>query len=223
MRLQSCGSCGLSGILANPQMRMNSIHVSKGQRMSEVVLDNHGSSDSRWRCSRVGLLLFTAVAVALLCKPLPAQNAGGTASGSGSSGQASAAGSSGQATAQGDGAQASSAQGGNAQATAQSETSVYDSGGNALATDQTQMSAEQIIAIMQQQPGLRSTIKAMVAQQTGVAPSTISDEALYNNIRQDANLRAQVTTNLNQLGYAQTQLRRAMPQKLRAQPRRAGP
>jgi protein involved in polysaccharide export with SLBB domain len=42
----------------------------------------------------------------------------------------------------------------------------------------------------------------MVAQQTGVAPSTISDEALYSNIRQDANLRAQVTTNLNQLGYS---------------------
>jgi protein involved in polysaccharide export with SLBB domain len=164
--------------------------------MSEVVLDNQGSSGSTWRRSRVGLLLFTAV-VALLCKPLPAQNAGGTASGSGGGGQASAAGSGGQAT-----GQASSAQGDNAQATAQPETSVYDSGGNAQATDQTQMSADQIIAILQQQPGLRATVKAMVAQQTGVAPSTISDDALYNNIRQDANLRAQVTTNLNQLGYS---------------------
>ncbi|MGA2897759.1 MAG: SLBB domain-containing protein [Acidobacteriaceae bacterium] len=80
--------------------------------------------------------------------------------------------------------------------------SANEQSGNAQATDQTQMSADQIIAIMQQQPGLRATVKAMVAQQTGVAPSTISDEALYNNIRQDANLRAQVTTNLNQLGYS---------------------
>jgi protein involved in polysaccharide export with SLBB domain len=178
-------------------MQKNSIMLSKGQRMSEVVLDNHGSSDSRRRRSRLGLLLLIAVVVALLCKPLPAQNAGGTASGSGGGGQASTAGSGGQAT-----GQASSAQGDNAQATAQPETSVYDSGGNAQATDQTQMSADQIIAILQQQPGLRATVKAMVAQQTGVAPSTISDDALYNNIRQDANLRAQVTTNLNQLGYS---------------------
>ena len=102
--------------LAIPQMRKNSIMLSKGQRMSEVVLDNQGSSGSTWRRSRVGLLLITAVVVALLCKPLPAQNAGGTASGSGGGGQASAAGSSGQATAQDNGAQASSAQGGNAQA-----------------------------------------------------------------------------------------------------------
>jgi len=101
----------------------------KGQRMSEVVLDNHGSSDSRRRRSRVGLLLVTAVAVALLCKSLPAQNAGGTASGSGSGGQATAAGSSGQAT-----GQASSAQGDNAQAPAQSSDA--HANGNAQGTAQ---------------------------------------------------------------------------------------
>jgi protein involved in polysaccharide export with SLBB domain len=74
--------------------------------------------------------------------------------------------------------------------------------GNMQATDQESMSADQIIAILQQQPGLRTTVKAMVAQQTGADPSTISDDALYNTIRQDANLRAQVTTNFNQLGYS---------------------
>ena len=153
--------------------------------MSEVVLDNQGNSGSTWRRSRVGLLLYTAVAVALLCNSLPAQNAGGTASGSDSSCQASATGSSGQATDQCVAAQASSAQGDNAQAAVQPG-----------------MSAEQIIAILQQQPGLMATIKAMIAQQTGVDPSTISDDALYNRIQQDANLRAQVTTNLNQLGYS---------------------
>ena len=94
-----------------------------------MVLDNQGSSDSRRRRSRVGLLLFTAVAIALLCKPLPAQNAGGTASGSGGGGQASAAGSSGQAT-----GQAASAQGDNAQAPAQSSDA--QTSGNAQGTAQ---------------------------------------------------------------------------------------
>ena len=94
-----------------------------------MVLDNHGSSDSRRRRSRVGLLLVTAVAVALLCKSLPAQNAGGTASGSGSGGQATAAGSGGQAT-----GQASSVQGDNAQAAAQSSDA--QASGNAQGTAQ---------------------------------------------------------------------------------------
>ena len=35
--------------------------------MSEVVLDNQGSSGSTWRRSRVGLLLSTAVVTALYC------------------------------------------------------------------------------------------------------------------------------------------------------------
>jgi len=102
--------------------------------MSKVVLDNQGSPDSTWRRSRVGLLLITAVVVALLCKPLPAQNAGGTASGSGGGGQASAAGSSGQATAQGSDAQSSSTQGDNAQAPAQSSDA--QASGNAQGTAQ---------------------------------------------------------------------------------------
>ena len=73
MRLRCCGCCGLPGYLAIPQMRNDLNFVAKGQRMSEVVLDNQGSSDSRRRRSRVGLLLVTAVVFALLCKPLPAQ------------------------------------------------------------------------------------------------------------------------------------------------------
>ena len=89
------------------------------------------------------------------------------------------------------------------------------------------MSADQIIAILQQQPDLRASVKAMVAQQTGVDPSTISDDALYNSIRQDANLRAQVTTNLNQLGYSTNPIpasnQTVTATALRARPRRAGP
>jgi protein involved in polysaccharide export with SLBB domain len=172
-------------------------YVTKGQMMSEVVLENQGSSDSRRRRSRVGLLLFTAVAVALLCKPLPAQSTGGAASGSGSGGQATATGSDGQAVGQGAGTQ-----GDNAQATAQQGMTVYDSGGNAQATDPTQMSADQIIGILQQEPDLLDSVKAAAAQQAGVDPSTISDDALYDSIRQNPDLRAQVTKDLNKLGYS---------------------
>ena len=89
------------------------------------------------------------------------------------------------------------------------------------------MSADQIIAILQQQPDLLDSVKAMVAQQTGVDPSTISDDMLYNSIRQDANLRAQVTKDLNQLGYSTNPIpasnRTVKRPALRARPRRADP
>ena len=62
--------------------------------------------------------------------------------------------------------------------------------------------ADQIIGILQQQPDLLESMKAAAAQQTGVDPSTISDDTLYNSIRQDADLRAQMTKDLNQLGYS---------------------
>ena len=85
-------------------------------------------------------------------------------------------------------------QNGNAMAT--------DQNGNAMAATPASMSADQIIAILQQQPDLLDSVKATAAQQTGVDPSTISDDALYNRIRQDPDLRAQVTRDLNQLGYS---------------------
>jgi len=64
-----------------------------------------------WSRNRICGLLLTAVAVASLCKPLPAQNAGGTDPDSGSGGQAAT---------QSSDAQASSAQGDSPQAPAQS-------------------------------------------------------------------------------------------------------
>ena len=60
--------------LTNPQMRINLITFLKGQRMSEVVLDNHGSSDSRSRWNRVGGLLFTSVLGVFLCGVIAAQS-----------------------------------------------------------------------------------------------------------------------------------------------------
>ena len=76
-------------------------------------------------------------------------------------------------------------QNGNAMATEQN--------GNATTATSATMYAEQIIGILRQQPDLLQSVKDSVAQQTGMDPSTISDDALYNRIRQDADLRARVT------------------------------
>ena len=81
-------------------------------------------------------------------------------------------------------AQASSAQGDNAQAAV------------------SRMSAEQIIAIMQQQPGLLATMKAMIAQQTGVAQAPSATKRCITKSRRMPTCVPRVTTNLNQLGYS---------------------
>ena len=85
-------------------------------------------------------------------------------------------------------------QSGNAQGTNQSS--------NAEGTNQAPMSAEQIIGILQQEPVILANVKNMAARQLGVDPSTITDDALYNRIRQDISLREQITTELNNLGYS---------------------
>jgi len=64
------------------------------------------------------------------------------------------------------------------------------------------MSADQIVDILRQQPDLLADVKDAVARQTGVDPSTISDDALFGRIRQDASLRTQVTQELNKRGYS---------------------
>ncbi len=88
--------------------------------MREVVLADKERFGPKWRRSHVVGQFLAAVAVVLLCQPLPAQSASGTASGSGSEGQASASGSGDQVSAQGGDVQAASAQGDTAQAPAQS-------------------------------------------------------------------------------------------------------
>src|ERR1035438_2072616 len=123
-------------------MRINRITFLKGQRMSEVVLDNHGSSDSRSRWNRVGGLLFTSVLGVFLCSVIAVQSCDAQESAQCGSAQATAQGNSAQATApsnnaegsaqtcapssdtqapaQSSAGQASSAQSGNAQVPAQS-------------------------------------------------------------------------------------------------------
>jgi protein involved in polysaccharide export with SLBB domain len=172
-----------------------------GQRVSEVVHDNHRSFGSMWRRSRVGLLLSTAVVTALFCVSAVAQNTPGIISDEkaqvelGLSGTVAEAG-------QGDTA-AEANQGGNATATDQSGSgSTTDQNDSASAMGQTSMSADQIISILQQEPDMLVSVKDAVAQQTGVDPSTITDDKLYSDIRQNADLRTRVTMDLNQLGYS---------------------
>ena len=64
------------------------------------------------------------------------------------------------------------------------------------------MSAEQIISILEQEPEIVTSVKNQVAQMTGVDPSTISDETLYERIRQDARLRELATKELISRGYS---------------------
>ena len=78
-------------------------------------------------------------------------------------------------------------------------------------TEQQAMSAEQIIDILQQEPTVLTDVKNQVAQQSGTDPSTITDDELYNRIRQDARLRAQITTALNKLGYSTNSIAPAPP------------
>jgi protein involved in polysaccharide export with SLBB domain len=64
------------------------------------------------------------------------------------------------------------------------------------------MSAEQIIGILEQAPDLLDSIKSLVAQQPGTDSGTISDQSIYDRIRQDASLRDLVTQELIKRGYS---------------------
>src|ERR1035438_7361889 len=116
-------------------MLINLIMFLKGQRMSEVVLDNHGSSDSRSRWNRVCGLLLTFGLVVLLCGLSAARRC-----------VAQAADQVGNQTPY--------------QQTGQSADQQTDQ----ISNQQT-MSAEQIIGILEQEPDLLASIKSLAAQQ----------------------------------------------------------
>jgi protein involved in polysaccharide export with SLBB domain len=61
--------------------------------------------------------------------------------------------------------------------------------------------AEQIIGILEEEPEILESLKIQKAQQTGVDPGTISDEAFYDQIRQDAALRNLAIKELTQRGF----------------------
>jgi protein involved in polysaccharide export with SLBB domain len=67
------------------------------------------------------------------------------------------------------------------------------------------MSAEQIIDILKQDPEMMAAAKNMAAQRSGIDPSTIADEELFNQLRRDSTLRTQVTKALVRQGYTENQ------------------
>lgn len=72
-------------------------------------------------------------------------------------------------------------------------------------SDASTMSAEQIIAILQQEPTILAAVKSMAAQKMGTDPTTIADEEIYSQIRKDPALRDQISSELEKQGYAPNQ------------------
>src|SRR5271165_5608035 len=72
---------------------------------------------------------------------------------------------------------------------------------SAQADDQPGVSAEEVIDLLQRDPGFLEAAKGKVAQAWNVNPSTIDDETLFDHIRQDANLRDLVGKELDKRGY----------------------
>ena len=177
--------------------------------MSEVVLDNHGNSMSMWQRKRIGGLLFAAVIFAAYCVPATSQVSNPVvkndrvqlATGQNSNGTATDQNGN-PSTADLNINVVTSNPSDNASTTNHPEVSVNDQNGYATVTEPAGMSAEQIVSILQQQPDLLDSVKASAAQQMGVDPSILTDDALYTRIRQNDDLRAQLTKDLNQLGYS---------------------
>ncbi|MGA7243576.1 MAG: SLBB domain-containing protein, partial [Terracidiphilus sp.] len=73
--------------------------------------------------------------------------------------------------------------------------------GGATASSGQVMSADAIINLLNQQPTLLREIRNAAAQKLGVDPSSITDQALFDRIRQDASLRDRITQELKKRGY----------------------
>lgn len=80
-------------------------------------------------------------------------------------------------------------------------TPADDQATQATASQQTTMSAEQIVAILEQAPGMLAAVKDVAAQRSGADPSTVTDQQIYAQLQQDLNLRMQATKVLNDNGY----------------------
>jgi protein involved in polysaccharide export with SLBB domain len=64
------------------------------------------------------------------------------------------------------------------------------------------MSADQIIGILKEAPGMLDAVKGAAAQRSGADPSTITDQQIYDQLQQNSNLRMQATEILNDSGYS---------------------
>jgi protein involved in polysaccharide export with SLBB domain len=161
-------------------MLINLIMFLKGQRMSEVVHDNHRSSDSKLRWNGVCGLLFTFGLVVMLCGLSAARSCVAQAA---------------------DQVRNQTPYQQSGQSTDQQTGQMPNQQTGQMPNQQT-MSAEQIIGILEQEPDLLASIKSMVAQQSETDPGTISDQSIYDRIRQDASLRDLVTQDLIKRGYS---------------------
>jgi len=187
--------------------------------MSEVVLDTYRNSGSRQRRSQWSYLLFAAVVAVLFCPSAVAQVSSVISTDQRVSVANDPNGNSlmtpdqlvipttdqngNTATAAQNSNSTTADQNGNATTTDQDgNTTTADQSGSDMVTGPAVMTADQIIGILMQEPNLLDSVKGTVAQQLGVDSSTVSDDAVYNRIRQDVDLRAQLTTDLNQLGYS---------------------
>jgi protein involved in polysaccharide export with SLBB domain len=85
------------------------------------------------------------------------------------------------------------------QANQQTGQSTYQQTGQL--SDQQPISADQIIDILRQEPEILASIKIQAAQQLGMDPSIISDDAIYDRIPLDASLRDLVIKELTRRGY----------------------
>ena len=68
-------------------------------------------------------------------------------------------------------------------------------------SDRQGVSANEIVSALEQAPDLVTTFKMIAAQGFGVDPTIISDDGLYNCIRQDPDFRRQVAAELRTRGY----------------------
>jgi len=168
----------------------------KGQRMSEALFSHHGSSDSRARWGRVGSLLFTFGVAVLLCGLCAARSC-----------IAQVADHVGSQTPYQQPGQSTDEQ--TDQVPDPQRDQMPDVQTDRMADQQTgqmspqqTMSAEQIIGILEQEPDLLSSIKSQVAQKSGTDTGTISDQTIYDRIRQDESLRDLATQELIKRGYS---------------------
>jgi protein involved in polysaccharide export with SLBB domain len=65
------------------------------------------------------------------------------------------------------------------------------------------MSAEQIISILEQEPDILDSIRNQLAQLTSADPTTLSDEVVYERIRQNLSFRVLATNELVKRGYSE--------------------
>ncbi len=78
---------------------------------------------------------------------------------------------------------------------------VYDGPAESVSTGRPSLSADRIVGILQRNPELLATAKEVVAARLSIDPGAITDDVIYDHIRKDPSLRAQITRELSQRGY----------------------